>query len=139
MKGAPALIKRMAEINEDALETTSLEGISVLSVFSRSSVSNWTVAIGPTRELTSELRRLLWSVSLGVLLMLLISLTATLVIGGRISRSVRGLSGPAPALGFGGEVTVPALHLKEADEVGQALMKASKCFRRLSIALITMR
>jgi diguanylate cyclase (GGDEF)-like protein len=126
-KGAPALIQRMTEINEDALETTSLEGISVLSVFSKSSVSNWTVAIGiPTRELTGELRRLLWSISLGVALLLAISLALAWAIGGRIARSVHGLTDPALALGFGGEVTVPPLHLKEADEVGQALMKASK-------------
>jgi len=47
-------------------------------------------------------------------------------IGGRISRSIRGLSGPALALGSGEGVTVPPLHLKEADEVGRALVKASK-------------
>ncbi len=126
-KGAPALIKRMAETGEDALETTSLEGIPLFSVFSRSTVSNWTVAIGiPTDELTGRLKHLLWSVILGLLLVLLISLAAAVAIGGRISRAVHGLSGPALALGFGAEVSVPALHLKEADEVGRALVKASK-------------
>jgi diguanylate cyclase (GGDEF)-like protein len=126
-KGSPALIKRMAETSEDALETTSLEGISLLSVFSRSTVSNWTVAIGiPTDELTGRLKHLLWSLILGLVLVLLISLAVALAIGGRISRAVHGLSDPALALGFGGEVRVPPLHLKEADEVGQALVKASK-------------
>lgn len=129
-KGAPALVKRMAETAEDSLETNTVEGIPVLSVFSRSTISNWTVAIGiPTRQLTSELRRLLWMFILGVAFSLLISLAVAWLIGGRISRSIHGLSGPALALPFGGEVTVPALHLKEADEVGQALTKASKMLR----------
>jgi diguanylate cyclase (GGDEF)-like protein len=125
-KGAPALIKRMAEVQEDAFEITSLEGIPVLSVFSRSTVSNWTVAIGiPQQELTSVLQRLLWTVIIAVGLLLLITVTSAVAIGTRISRSVQGLSAPALALGFGQAVTVPAFHLKEADEVGQALMRAS--------------
>jgi diguanylate cyclase (GGDEF)-like protein len=126
-KGAPALIKRMAETGEDALETTSLEGISLLSIFSRSTVSNWTVAIGiPTKELTGRLTQILWPLILGLIVVLLISLAAALAIGSRIARAVHGLSDPALTLGFGGEVRVPALHLKEADEVGRALVKASK-------------
>ena len=126
-KGNPALIKRMGEVAEDSLEVTSLEGIPVLTVFSRSAVSNWTVAIGiPTRDLTGELWRLLWWLVLGLVLLLLCTLVLAWSIGGRIARSIHGLSGPALALGYGGAVTVPPLHLKEADEVGQALVKASK-------------
>ena len=126
-KGNPALVKRMGEVAEDTLETTTLEGIPVLTVFSRSAVSNWTVAIGiPTRDLTSELWRQLWWLVLGLVLLLLCTLVLAWSIGGRISRSIHGLSGPALALGYGGAVTVPPLHLKEADDVGQALVKASK-------------
>jgi diguanylate cyclase (GGDEF)-like protein len=126
-KGSPALVKRMGEVAEDSIEVTSLEGIPVLTVFSRSAVSNWTVAIGiPTRDLTSELWHLVWWLVLGLALLLLSSLALAWAIGGRIARSIHGLSGPALALGFGEAVTVPPLYLKEADEVGQALIKASK-------------
>jgi diguanylate cyclase (GGDEF)-like protein len=121
------LIKRMGELAEDSFEGTTLEGIPVLSVFSRSAVSNWTVAIGiPTRGLTVELWRSLSWLVLGLALLLVCSLVLAWFIGGRISRSIQGLSGPALALGLGGAVTVPPLHLREADEVGQALVKASK-------------
>lgn len=124
-KGSPALVKRMAEVAEDAIENTTLEGIPVLTAFSRSAVSNWTVAIGiPTRDLTGELRSVLWSFVLGLVLLLLGSLALAWTIGGRISRAIHGLAGPALALGSGEEVTVPPLHLKEADEVGKALVKA---------------
>jgi diguanylate cyclase (GGDEF)-like protein len=126
-KGNPALVKRMSEVAEDSLEITTLEGIPVLTVFSRSAVSNWTVAIGiPTRDLTGELWHQLWWLVLGLVLLLLSSLALAWAIGGRIAKSIRGLSGPALALGFGEAVTVPPLHLKEADEVGQALVKAYK-------------
>ena len=126
-KGAPALVKRMEEVAEDSFESTTLEGIPVLTAFSRSAVSNWTVAIGiPMRDLTGELWPLLWWLVLGLVLLLLCTLVLAWSIGGRISRSIHGLSGPALALGRGEAVTVPPLHLREADEVGQALVKASK-------------
>jgi len=129
-KGAPALVKRMLETSEDSLETLSVEGIPVLSVFSRSAVSNWAVAIGiPTSDLATELWQLLWWLILGVAIVLLASLGLAWAIGGRISKSIQGLSEPALALGFGEPVTVPPLDLKEADEVGQALTKASKMIR----------
>ncbi len=125
-KGSPPLVERMAAVPEDSLENTTLEGIPVLTVFSRSAISNWTVAIGiPEKDVTSELQRLLWSLVLGVALLLLISLFLARVIGGRISRSIYGLSHHALTLGSGKAVIVPPLHLKEADEVGRALMKAS--------------
>jgi len=55
-KGSPALVGRMKEAREDSLESRTLEGIPVLTVFSRSPVANWTVAIGiPQRELTAHL------------------------------------------------------------------------------------
>jgi diguanylate cyclase (GGDEF)-like protein len=130
-KGAPMLVKRVGEIREDSLETTSVEGIPLLSVFSRSPVSNWTVAIGiPRRDLNNELWHSLWWFVPGVAILLLVSLGVAWAIGGRISRSVRGLTAPALALGAGQEVTVPSFHLKEADEVGQALMNASRMLRQ---------
>jgi diguanylate cyclase (GGDEF)-like protein len=117
----------MGEVTEDSFESATLEGIPVLTVFSRSAVSNWTVAIGiPIGYLTGELWHLLWWLVLGLTLLLLSSLALAWAIGGRISRSIHGLSGPALALGFGETVTVPPLHLKEADEVGRALIKASR-------------
>lgn len=78
------------------------------------------------QDLTGQLSHLLWWFALGLALVLLGSLALAWAIGNRIGRSVRALSGPALALGLGETVTVPPLHLKEADEVGQALVKASR-------------
>lgn len=129
-KGNPALVKRMREVAEDSMELTTLEGVPVLTVFSRSAVSNWTVAIGiPMRVVTGQLWRLLWWLVLGLAVLLLGSLALVRTIGGGIARSIRDLSVPALALGSGEAVTVPPLHLKEADEVGQALVKASRMLK----------
>lgn len=61
LKGASAVIQRMTEVSEDAVETDTREGIPVIYVFSRSTVSNWSVAIGiPRKNLTRELWHSLW-------------------------------------------------------------------------------
>jgi diguanylate cyclase (GGDEF)-like protein len=129
-KATPEFLKRLMEVAEDSLETTTLEGIPVVTVFSRSSLSNWTVVIGmPTRDLTGDLWNSLWWLVLGLVLLLLSSLFLAWAIGRGISRSIYSLCGPAFALGFGEAVTVPPLDLKEADEVGRALVKASQMLK----------
>jgi diguanylate cyclase (GGDEF)-like protein len=130
MKGAHALVKRMTELDEDSIETLTVEGIDVVSFFSRSPASRWSVAIGiPTADLTADLRRsAAWGVA-GLAALLASTLWAAWSISDRISRSVRGLSAPALALGAGEAVVVPSLHLREADEVAQAMTKVSEMLR----------
>ena len=125
-KGASPLVARMAEVAEDSLETRSLDGIAILAVFSRSTVSNWTVAIGiPTRTLTNDvLQTLEWLIA-GTAILLLSSLALAWAIGRKIARPIHELAAPALALGSGEAVTVPSLQLREADEVGRALTRAS--------------
>ena len=45
-KGAPELVQRMASASEGTVETRTLEGIPVVSVFSHAPGSDWSVAIG---------------------------------------------------------------------------------------------
>lgn len=53
----PDLIRMAQEHREGVLETVTLEGIPVVTAFSRSSVSDWTVAVGiPRAELTAKLK-----------------------------------------------------------------------------------
>jgi len=56
-KGSRELVRRsQGEMREDAFDTRTVEGIPVLTVFSRSPVSGWTVGIGiPQRELMANL------------------------------------------------------------------------------------
>jgi diguanylate cyclase (GGDEF)-like protein len=124
--GSPALVKLIGKVKEGTVETDMVEGTPVYAVFSRSVVSNWSVAIGiPRKTLANELWYSLWWLVLGTVVFLATSLALAWTIGGRIARSIHALTGPAQALGFGKPVTVSSLHLKEADEVGTALTEAS--------------
>jgi diguanylate cyclase (GGDEF)-like protein len=58
-------------------------------------------------------------------MLLLSSFAAAWAIASRIAASIHQLAAPALALGSGTAVSVPALDLKEADEVGRALTRAS--------------
>ena len=125
-KGSAALIARMAQTHEDSLQSKTLEGIPVLSVFSTSALSNWTVAIGiPIAILDKQLHNTLWLLVISSTGLLFVSILAAWVIGGKIAASIHDLKGPALALGFGEVISVPPLPLKEVDELGQALAKAS--------------
>ncbi len=54
----PDLVRMANEKEEGVLETITLEGIPVITAFSRSRVSHWAVAVGiPRAQLTHELKR----------------------------------------------------------------------------------
>ncbi len=130
--GPPGLLARMAEVNEDMVETNiTLEGIRVTSVFSRSVASNWSIAIGiPTQTFTAQLhRRFLW-LAAAIAGLLGAGTFVSLALAKRIGGSVQALREPALALGNAEPVSVPLLYLEEANEVGAALATASNLLRR---------
>jgi PAS domain S-box-containing protein len=88
-KVVPDMLKRMSVSNEDSFETKTLEGIPVLTVYSRSSVTGWTVAIGaPLDELNAGIRRTLTQMLAATLVALGLGLALAWVIGGRIVSAV---------------------------------------------------
>lgn len=125
-KGSQALTERLVEAAEGSVEILTDAGLPVISVFSRSAVSRWTTVISIPREaLTSQLRQSLAWLVLGTVVLLGSSLLLAWRLGGRIAGAFRGLTGPAVALGAGEAIVVPSFRLREADEVGGALIKAS--------------
>ena len=125
-KGASALVSRMSEITEGVIETNTLEGIPVLSSFSRSSVSGWSVAIGvPRAELLAGLHQALLFAAIAATLVVILGALLARIIGLRIIRSMRTLRAPALALGSGHPISVPATEIAEVNELGEALLKAS--------------
>jgi PAS domain S-box-containing protein len=120
-RGAENVVKRIQEVAEDTLEARSLEGLPVISVFSRSRVSNWTVAIGiPVHYLTGQLSRSIWLIIAGITVVLAGTLAMSWVIGGRIAGAFSALTEPARGRH---RPLAPAFRLKEADEVGNALVR----------------
>ncbi len=126
-KGSAALVERMAVAAEGVLETETLEGIPVVSAYSRSPLTGWTVALGiPRRDFTESLLKRTAAVLLAALAALGLSLALATRVGAGIARAIRGLVEPAARIGRGEGVEVPRLGLAEADEVGAALASASR-------------
>jgi hypothetical protein len=86
-KGSPELVQRMKEVREDAFQSTTLEGIPVLTVFSRAAGSGWTVALGiPEQALYTQLWYSMARLMLVTMVMLGIALGLAIVLSGRLVR-----------------------------------------------------
>jgi len=123
----PEVLERLRERPEGAFETQTLDGKPILAVLAKAPNSQWTVAIGiPIAVLNSQLLAKLWTLVLSTILLLGGGLLFAWYIGNRISRSIRDLVAPALALGAGDSIEPATYGLREANEVGQALVKASR-------------
>jgi len=129
-KGVPDLMAAIARDDHGVVETDTLEGTSVISVFQRSSVSGWTVAIGVPRQ-TLLARLQLWVAVLAVASTVLLALAIGMAsrVSRRIAGAIESLMLPAQALGRGDDVQVPRLPLEEADALGRAMVSASQLLR----------
>lgn len=123
---AKGLADALAKSDEGWLENRSLDNIEVLTAYTRSASSRWGVAIGiPQEVLIADLRASLFWLG-GVSTVLFGSgLMLAWLMGGRISRAIHQLTEPARDLAHGKAIQMPTLGVREADEVGQALMQAS--------------
>lgn len=115
---------------EGIVDENGPDGASYVTVFSRSTLSNWAVAMSLRR---STLNAALWQslawIAFGALVLFGLALGLVRAIGAHVERSIRGLVRPAIALGYGEAVSLPALHLREAKDVGHALVQAAALLR----------
>lgn len=133
---APGLAARIKEVNEDAIEVLTLEGVPVISVFSRSPGTQWGVALGiPTATLTADLNRSMLQLIIATAVLLGLGLGMAWLMGGRISRAIDKLMQPALDLAQGKAVSVSSLAFKEAQALGNALMQTSLVLESTTSAL----
>jgi two-component system sensor histidine kinase/response regulator len=125
-KAAPGFLLSSADRAEGVTETDSLEGIPVLSAFSRSPRSGWAIAIGiPKTALALNLWRSLGFNAAVTLAMLALSIWMARMMSMRITRSIRSLHAPALTLGTPELLSIQQSEIVEVNDVGHALMKAS--------------
>lgn len=130
-KAVPALARAVRAESEGSLETTTKEGTPVYTAFNRSALTGWTVAAGaPMTLVTTDLYRSIAWLALGTLAAFGLGLWLALRLANRLTSAVQGLVGPALALGDGRTVELPDTRVKEAEEVGTALLQASRMLAR---------
>jgi PAS domain S-box-containing protein len=123
---SPSLLQHLKSKIQGMVETVTLDGTPVLTVFIRSQTSHWGVAIGiPIASLTADLRHWLALLAGSTALLLVASLGTAWVMGGRIASAIRSLAEPAEALGYGQVVSVPELPISEVNDVAKSILKAS--------------
>ena len=129
--GAPALIARIAQVPEGIVETTTLEGIEVSSVFSRSAFSGWAVAIGiPTNDVTASQWRSLGWAAVTTLALVICGLVAAHITGARLTRAIHALGSMALAFGCGQSVTFRPFGLEEVDAVANSLAEGASLLQK---------
>jgi signal transduction histidine kinase len=119
------LKRELAAASEGFFEGKTIEGIPVLSSFSRSQVSGWSVAIGiPKATLLGALWQALLSNVFAALVLLAGGTLLARRISGRIADSIHALRGPAIEMGSAGPLLVPPVAIQEAHLLGQSLVAA---------------
>ena len=120
------LANALKERDEGSVETVSMSDVEVLATFTRSISSRWGVAIlVPRVTINAQLRKSLWWLAGASSLLLAVSLLLAWFFGGWITRAMQQLIAPAQALAHGKAVHIPALGIREADDVGRALVQTS--------------
>jgi diguanylate cyclase (GGDEF)-like protein len=136
-KGTVEYIQRISEALEGSMQTVTREGIPTLSVWSRSSVTGWSVGIGIPREILERdlIRTMTW-LAAGLAILLFVGLGLAWLAGRRIAGSVRALTEPAIALGKGLSVPVPEVSIQESAEVAVALRQAGELLAARTASLV---
>lgn len=120
------LFRALQQADDGSLELVNLAGTPMLSVFSRSPTSRWGVTIGiPRATFANDFWRSFWLLAGGAALLLVSSLALAWKLGGRIAHTICALLEPAVEMGHGRAVVVPELPIREVEEVGRAITKAS--------------
>jgi PAS domain S-box-containing protein len=120
-----ALVARIGEVAEDAVESITVDGVPVVTAFSRSPHYGWSVVIGiPQAELSAPLVR-----SAGVLLagtagVLLVIMALAWWMASSLGRSVEALGGAVRAMGHDATLQLPEPVFQEARQLGLAFAHA---------------
>ncbi len=126
-RATPSFLDAIAGKAEGTAETQTKEGDVVMLAFSRSTRSDWTVAVGaPKTLLVAALYRSVGLLAGIALLALALVLWFAFHVSQVVTRAVSSLIEPALALGNGRPIDLPPTPLRETDAVGRAIRQASR-------------
>jgi signal transduction histidine kinase len=131
-RATPDLTRTMAKTKEGSSESRNLQGVPVIASFSQSSISGWAVVVGvPKAIIMGEIYRwMAWAIGSATMISLF-GIVLALGIARRIAGDIQSLVAPATAIGRGEELSSLGYQsVKEAGEVAEALLQASKLLKR---------
>lgn len=131
-QAVPPLARAVVEHGRGFLQTLTKEGAPVFSAYTTSDIWRWHVVVGaPTEQVQRDWVPYLWWLGGGVATALLAGVLVARVLALRVLASVRDLNTAAQALARGQPVVLPRVQLREAEAVGQAMLKASDAVQRI--------
>lgn len=124
---APALRQALTTGVSGIFDGRTLDGIDVLTAFSKAQSAGWAVAIGiPQTELIRDLNRLLAWLAGGVAVVLTLTTALAWKQGRRAENSLLRLVDAADRLGRGEPIDLPPLFLTEANRLAISLTNAGR-------------
>ncbi|QBE63885.1 sensor histidine kinase [Pseudoduganella lutea] len=131
----PALYEASRRQANGMVDNVTREGVRVYTVFVRSSLTNWTVAIGvPVDEIESAARLTTWYAAAALLAILGVAVSIAVFFARRIDRALKGATSAAQALAEGTVVSVAPSGLQEADGLSHVLHRTGLALAHESAA-----
>ena len=133
-----SLLQLLQARSEGVAELISLEGIPVLTAFSHTELSGWSVAIGvPRSQFSAPLRHRVFTILGVTALILLVSLGLAASLAHRITRPIKLLARFASQAGHRSGPIAPArlTGLREVDEVGRVIATTTTSLHALADTL----
>lgn len=123
---SPILLTRLGEAAEDSVATVSPEGVPLMSAFSRSERTGWSVVIGiPRDELRAPILRSSAVLLAGTGAVLLLTLWLAWRLARALGASIEALGGAVRAAGHHVPLELPEPAFQEAHQLGQALLHSA--------------
>ncbi|MGA2999839.1 sensor histidine kinase [Bradyrhizobium sp.] len=127
----PVRLSATTSLRSGILETVRRDGTPIFLGFSRSDISNWTVAIGvPVSTAFHDLNLFLSIGLIGVIGVLIAGFGLAYYQSTQIARAVQSLIPQALALGHGEVPPIPRLSVREVDDVAHALNRADQLVKK---------
>ncbi len=135
-KAAAPLRKDMSERRQGLSGGRTLEGVDVISAFTTSPQTNWTVAIGrPQAEITDPLRRRILLLMAIIAAVVTLGILLTALLGRQVAVPIAALARNAASLSRGEAVRPVASPIREIAHVGAALSAAAAELREREAAV----